>query len=183
MKSLIILLDLDDVVEDLLPSLVKEYNRVYGTNHTPSEIKNWYIGHTFDNEKFWELCTYEFLINRLEEKNNSIHYIKKWMDEGHEVYIVSDTRDVNKQIAKRKWLQKRIPYFENEHFIWIRDKYLVQGDIFVDDNIKNVRKWVEHNPNGKAFVMIADHNSDKTPCGRRVHGLNEVDYYIYGLEE
>ena len=42
-----------------------------------------------------------FLVNKVHEKNNSIHWIKTLIDNGHKVYIVSDTTGEQAQSGKR----------------------------------------------------------------------------------
>ena len=63
--------------------------------------------------------------------------------------------------------------------IFIKDKHIIKGDIFVDDCIRNLLKWEKENPEGCAFLMRAQHNLDKNFGGRLITSLKEVDDYIY----
>ena len=74
---------------------------------------------------------------------------------------------------------KHIYYFDLDRFIFTKYKHIVRGDIFVDDNIRNVRKWQEENPDGQAFLMTAQHNKDRDFNGFRITSLKDVDDFIY----
>ena len=172
-----ILLDMDEVIEELVPTLLNKYNQIYGTHHEISEIQHWEVPK-------WdpELCTiieHIDVILELPPKGDSIYYMEKWIEEGHEVYIITNTVDTRSQGLKQRWIKKYIPYFDLSKIVFIKDKHIVRGDIFVDDCIRNVLKWKKENPEGCAFLMRAQHNLDKDYRGGIVSSLKDVDDYIY----
>ena len=180
MKRLTVLLDFDDVITTYIDDLLNEYNETHSTNYLPKDITFWRINETLNlKEHIFDLVTYDFLVNKVHEKNNSIHWIKTLIDNGHKVYIVSDTQRGLAQSGKRDWLLDRIPYFKKDHIIFIKNKGMINGDIFIDDNITNIRLWQEKNPNGKAILMRSNHNTNK-PIGDIpvIDNLGEIYNYI-----
>lgn len=172
-----ILLDMDEVIEELVPTLINKYNQIHGTHHKISEIQHWEVP-KWDPE-LWTVIEDTDVILELPPKGNSIYYIEKWIEEGHEVYIVTNTIDTRSQELKQRWIKKHIPYFDLNKMIFIKDKHIIKGDIFVDDCIRNILKWEKENPEGCAFLMRAQHNLDKDYDGKLITSLKYVDDYIY----
>ena len=86
-----ILLDMDEVIEELVPTLISKYNQIHGTHHKISEIQHWEVP-KWDPE-LWTVIEDTDVILELPPKGNSIYYIEKWIEEGHEVYIITNTVD------------------------------------------------------------------------------------------
>ena len=65
----------------------------------------------------------------------------------HEVFIVTApwTQAVSCYNEKRKWVEKHLPFFNIDRIIFTKYKYLLDGDIIVDDCpehlINNRCKW------------------------------------------
>jgi len=61
--------------------------------------------------------------------------------------------------AKAEWIAKNYPFINiNSELIFIKKKYLLDGDIFVDDCLMNCVKWLERHPNGIAYMLPYAYN-------------------------
>ena len=90
---MIILVDMDDTIEELLPAWCKWLNKCYGTKVDSKNITEWEVAKLFpdltisqvfspliDNPEFWKT---------VKPKSGATKYLKKLIDEGNEVYIVT----------------------------------------------------------------------------------------------
>lgn len=180
-KKMTILLDMDDVVTDYLPCLFEEYNNYFNTNHSIERINKWEFPKDLKDGILTVQENTDFL-TRVREKGNSISFINKWLREGYNIYIVSDCRNSSKDYEQKLlWIKQNIPTFNPSHFIPCSKKYMIKGDIFVDDNIENLNKWSLANPYGHDLLMTAQHNK-KVKDWRRVNTFEEIDDTIKTIE-
>lgn len=179
-KDFRILLDLDDTITDFLPDIVKEYNDFFGEEHSLDEITEWVIPNTFKHGLL-EMTDRTDFLTRVSPKAGAIKYINKWLDEGYDIYIVSDCRTVKDYEDKVVWLKTFLPKFDINKFISCRDKFIIQGDIFIDDRIENVDNWEKKNEFGHGLIFEAKHNENIID-ERKVVSFAEIDGYIKVVE-
>lgn len=180
-KNFRILIDMDDVITCYLEDVVKEYNKIYGTSHSIEEITSWEIPSSFEYGLF-SVHKKSNILTTITPKLNSIEYINKWINEGYDVFIVSDCCNcANSYGEKLEWLETHIPKFDLSHFIPCKNKYVIQGDILIDDNLDNLEKWSLHNPYGMDLLMTAQHNKG-IQDERRIYSFEEADDLIKTMQ-
>lgn len=176
-KNFRILIDMDDTITNFLEEVINEYNKTYGTSHSIDEVTEWVIPSSFEYGLF-SVLELTNILTMITPKLDSIEYINKWIDEGYDVFIVSDCCNRYQSYRdKLKWLKTYIPKFDLSHFIPCKEKYIISGDILIDDNLDNLEKWSLHNPYGHDLLMTAQHNK-LIQDERRVNSFKEVDDYI-----
>ena len=180
-KKFRILIDMDDVITCYLEDVVKEYNRIYGTNHSIEEITSWEIPSSFEYGLF-SVHKQTDVLTTITPKLDSIEYINKWIDEGYGVFIVSDCCNCADLYGEKlEWLKTYIPKFDLSHFIPCKEKYVISGDVLIDDNLDNLEKWSLHNPYGMDLLMTAQHNK-KIQDERRIYSFEEADDLIKTMQ-
>lgn len=180
-KDFRILIDMDDTITNFLEEVIIEYNRIYGTNHSINEITEWVIPSSFEYGLF-SVFKQSDILTTITPKLDSIEYINKWIDEGYDVFIVSDCCNcADSYEEKLEWLETHIPKFDLSHFIPCKEKYVIQGDILIDDNLDNLNKWSLNNPYGHDLLMTAQHNK-QIQDERRINSFKEVDDYIKTIQ-
>jgi 5'(3')-deoxyribonucleotidase len=86
-------------------------------------------------------------------------------------YGINDTYN-----EKSKWLQKYFPFIDiDRELIFVKKKYLIDGDILVDDNASNCKKWLERHPNGIAVMLAYPYNIESEHIAR----LFRVDNWLH----
>lgn len=180
-KNFRILIDMDDVITCYLEDVVREYNRIYGTSHSIEEITSWEIPSSFEYGLF-SVHKQTDVLTTITPKLDSIEYINKWIDEGYGVFIVSDCCNCADLYGEKlEWLKTYIPKFDLSHFIPCKEKYVISGDVLIDDNLDNLEKWSLHNPYGMDLLMTAQHNK-KIQDERRIYSFEEADDLIKTMQ-
>lgn len=180
-KKFRILIDMDDVITCYLEDVVKEYNRIYGTSHSIEEITSWEIPSSFEYGLF-SVHKQTDVLTTITPKLDSIEYINKWIDEEYSVFIVSDCCNCADLYGEKlEWLKTYIPKFDLSHFIPCKEKYVISGDVLIDDNLDNLEKWSLHNPYGMDLLMTAQHNKG-IKDERRINSFEEADDLIKTMQ-
>lgn len=180
-KNFRILIDMDDVITCYLEDVVKEYNRIYGTSHSIEEITSWEIPSSFEYGLF-SVHKQTDVLTTITPKLDSIEYINKWIDEEYSVFIVSDCCNCADLYGEKlEWLKTYIPKFDLSHFIPCKEKYVISGDVLIDDNLDNLEKWSLHNPYGMDLLMTAQHNK-QIQDERRINSFEEADDLIKTIQ-
>lgn len=156
MKKLTILVDMDDTMEDLLPAWVAELNRMSSASVSPEEITDWDIGLFFPclskQQLFSPLLKNEFWDTVL-PKNGAQEYVRRLMDDGHEVYIVTASHYKTVCPKIERVLLRFFPYIRWEQIIIASNKDMVSGDVLIDDAPHNHSAW-----RGLSILMDSPHN-------------------------
>lgn len=180
-KNFRILIDMDDTITNFLEEVINEYNKTYGTSHSIDEVTEWVIPSSFEYGLF-SVLELTNILTMITPKLDSIEYINKWIDEGYDVFIVSDCCNRYQSYRdKLKWLKTYIPKFDLSHFIPCKEKYVISGDVLIDDNLDNLEKWSLHNPYGMDLLMTAQHNKG-IQDERRIYSFEEADDLIKTMQ-
>lgn len=157
-KSLTILVDVDNVLEDLHTPWVVAVNKKYGTDVKPEDITSWNIERFFDglsrNQVFSPLHTAE-LWESLEPLKGSQKYLKMLIKDGHKVFLLTSAHPDTIPL-KFKFLQKHFPFIPFRDVIISSHKQMVIGDVLIDDaphNLKNgcYQGILVDSPHNKSF--------------------------------
>jgi len=151
-------IDLDDVLWSLVDAWLKRYNEIVDDDVTPEDIKSWQIDqyikkgtremlfYILEQNDFWET---------LKPKPGSQFYLKKLIDDGYDVVIITAT---SYQTLKPKLIQffELFPFIKEEQIIVTQRKQMVDVDLLVDDNPVNFYdasyiKVLFDAPHNKAF--------------------------------
>lgn len=153
-----ILLDVDGVfarfVEDILDQS--------GCPLKPEEINDWQMfemmtpdvqERAFDimtKEKFWrEMSLYPFAKEMVKEfqKVGDVFFLTAPYARNPQGWLCKEWG-----WARQQWLQEHFG-FTFDKIIMSYSKGVVQGDILIDDRMKNIEEWKKENPDGKAFLV------------------------------
>ncbi|MBP5225131.1 MAG: NUDIX domain-containing protein [Lachnospiraceae bacterium] len=172
---LTILIDMDDTIEQLLEAWIRCTNERYGRHSTVEDVKSWNVTEAFpgltkrevygipDEPGFW---------GKVEPVPGAVEGVRKLIEEGHEVYIVTATQYESLAEKMSDLLFKYFPFIEWDHVIITKRKQMIRGDVLIDDG--------PHNLEGGDYEKIlvdAPHNRtyDAEANGMiRVHGWDEI---------
>lgn len=170
-----ILVDMDDTIEQLLHELVKRTNRKYHQNVAVEDVTEWDMAPAFegvtkrqildmaDEPDFW-LC--------VEPVPGAAEALKHFLDEGHEVYIVTASELKQLKAKVEDLLFRCFPFLTWDQVIVTGHKQLIRGDVLIDDGIHNLvggeyRKILFTRPHNMHYDAEANGMI-------RVHGWDEI---------
>lgn len=178
-----ILVDMDDTIERLLEELVRRTNRKYHQQVAVDDVTDWDMAPAFEG------VTKRQILDRMHEPGfwksvepvpGAAEALKHFMDEGHEVYIVTATEMEHVTDKMRDLLFRCFPFLSWDQVIITSHKQMVRGDVLIDDGIHNLeggayRKILFTAPYNRHYDAEANHMI-------RVSGWDEIIRIIDGME-
>ena len=156
MKKLTVLIDMDDTIEELVFAWVRYVNEKFGTTVRPEDINDWNMQNFFPDipaNELYGVLEDEALWRMVKPKPGAVEYVKKIMDDGHSVFIVTSSHYRTIVPKMELVLFTYFPYITWDHVIITSNKQMVDGDVLIDDGI--------HNHVGGSYfsiLMDASHN-------------------------
>jgi 5'(3')-deoxyribonucleotidase len=180
-SKLTVLVDVDDVVADLVPAWLADYNRAYSDILTPEDIKSWDMTDWVSGEcgaKIYEFLNDHTIYDRIVPVPGAHMGVTRLRAMGHRVVFVTSASALNTGL-KLTWLIKHgfltgQPWAQHD-FVAAHDKYLVRGDVIIDDRIENVTQF----PGGKIiFDRPWNRSLEMTGLGHRMRSWVEADVIV-----
>lgn len=154
----VILIDIDDTIEDLLPAWCDALNRKYNTSVSPSNITEWdmqkffstlsqqQIYSPFQNEGFWKT---------IKPKKDAPVYIRLLIAKGYKVYLCTSTDYRNIKPKFEHIIRPYFPYIKWEDVIVAHNKQMIKANCMIDDGVHNLEGG-----NFTKILMTAPHNKN-----------------------
>lgn len=187
MTKPIILVDLDDTVNDFSNTFWSVYNEQFKENLDSSTVNEWNL------QKFvrpgvdaYELLKHPGLFRKLPLKEYAYDFMKHINDK-YNVYIVTDspsgTSDCeikdgqfsNPADDKRRWVAEYLPFFPQDRIIMCSHKWMIEGDILVDDKPATFEKFTEL---GKHCILMDMPYNRHIDTPYRAKNLREAEVMI-----
>ena len=171
-KKPIIFIDQDDVLAKHNEKVVKEMNRIHGTNFTMADITEWDLISILGEECKDIMFKPEFF-EKLEPMENAIENLKVLNESGlFDIYIASAAHPSACHF-KYKWFKENMPFLEKKQLIFISHKFLLNGDLLFDDAPHNITAF----KSGEVVIFDKPYNKYLTNFDR-VKDWNEFSEYL-----
>ena len=125
-----ILVDMDDTMEQLLKRWVARANEKYGQDITLDQITSWDVSEPYPglNKKEIYSVTYEpGFWSGVEPMPGAAEALKHFMDEGHEVYVVTATEPEHLEEKMKGLLFRYFPFITWDRVIVTGRKQMIRG--------------------------------------------------------
>ncbi len=141
MNKLTVLVDMDDTLTDLLGAWVNYLNIQYGLNVDPNSITDW------DIARFFPSLTKEQVMRPINDgklwmfvkpKPHAAEYLRKLLDDGHRVMVVTASEYETLAVKMNLVLFKYFPFLSWNDVIITSSKQMIRGDVLVDDGVHNL---------------------------------------------
>lgn len=181
MEKLTILVDLDDTLENMCEVWVDELNKRYNLSVTMDDVTQWDMTKVFPmltQEQIYQPFIDVELWKRLNPLPNAVEYLKRIIDDGHDIWIVTASYYAMLGTKLDNTLFKHFSYISPKNVITACNKQMIKGDIMIDD--------APHNLEGGDYFKIlvnAPHNKtfDESTIGAvRAKSWREIYNIIYG---
>ena len=170
-----ILVDMDDTMEQLLKALVKRANERFCRYVTVDEITDWSIVCAYpgiEKKQILDFMREPDFWEDVEPVPGALEGLKHFMDEGHEVYIVTATEVQHVKDKMEDVLFRYFPFLSWSQVIITSRKQMIRGDVLIDDGVHNLEGG-EY----KKILVTAPYNRDYDAEANgmiRVHGWDEI---------
>ncbi len=178
-----ILVDMDDTIEKLLEALVKKANEQFHRNASVDDVTDWSIVCAFPGIAKREIL--DFMCEPgfwegVKPIPGAAEALKHFMDEGHEVYIVTATESEHVEGKIKNVLFRYFPFLSWEQVIITSRKQMIRGDVLIDDGIHNLEGG-----DYRKILFTAPYNKDYDAEANgmiRVRTWDEIVRIIDGTE-
>lgn len=179
-----ILVDMDDTIEQLLKTWLRRINEQCGRNVVPDDVKEWNLAAAYPGltrEQVYGVADAPGFWKDVEPVPGAAEALKHFMDEGHEVYIVTATEIAHIKEKMEDVLFRYFPFLNWSQVIITCRKQLIRGDVLIDDGIHNL----EGGEYRKILVTAPyNKNYDAEANGMiRVNSWDEIIRIIDGMTE
>lgn len=179
---LTVITDMDGVFCDLLATWLEQIHKNTGEILHPEDIVTWNLqdspavqklgldkktvyealnSHTFNNAPPYISVVPSFLkLNQLLETHNG------------SFYILTRPSDTDSIVSKARWITKYFGPSWDKKVIYGHDKWLVKGDIFIDDNIDTCCQYATYNP--ESVVLMPEHPYNKNDFATMPNNLIRI---------
>jgi len=172
-----ILLDVDGVLGDLHAVLLAELNGRLGTNHKLDGITTWDMSTSLGVEPSLihgllntpGLCA---SVPPFPEAQSAVGALRA---QGHRVYAITHPWPSPTWGWERTcWLHDHFQ-FTDEQILLGAPKYLVDGDVLIDDGLKYMLPWAKRRPAKLGLLWDKPWNQSEQPVPPNVRRLNKWD--------
>lgn len=163
-KKPIVLVDLDDTLNNFAPSFWEIYNELYDESQNYLNVDSWNLqDYARKDVDAYSILRRPGFFRYLPLKEYAEQFLKN-LYEKYTVYLVTDAPagtshcELNAGLDfsnpaddKRKWVAEHFPYFPQDQIIICSHKWLVTGDVLVDDKPATFEKFREL---GRKCILI-----------------------------
>jgi len=135
-----IAIDIDEVCNNLMESVLTIYNKRHGTNYILDDCQNFDLHKNFEPDaanEMYELFGAEDVQAILRPIDDAQWGIETLMNMGYQVYFATATTPQNFG-WKANWLLKNFPFINSHQIIDIYNKGILNVDVLIDDHIDNL---------------------------------------------
>lgn len=132
---------MDDTIENLLETWVSFLNETHGTKVHKDDIDDWDISKAFptiDIQQVYAPLFNENMWKRVKPLPGAVKYLKRLIDDGHKVVIVTASHQDTVAMKLNNVLFKYFPYLSTNDVIVTSQKQLIRGNILIDDAPHNL---------------------------------------------
>lgn len=180
---MIILLDVDGVIADFLTPFIALGNKISGLSLQESDIKDWEVADIFPEQyrkQIVQEAKAQGFCSNILPYPRAIEAVKSLKILG-DIYVVTSPWHSQTWVYERsEWLNKYFD-FDRRKIIYTSSKYLVRGDILIDDKVDTVEKWIELNPSSIGFIWESPYSRGYKSKDSRIRYTNSWSFVIETL--
>jgi 5'(3')-deoxyribonucleotidase len=171
------LLDVDEPLARFQHAALDIVRRLYGRTHDPSEFTSWdvfeHILQPGEREAVFAEISAPGFCSNLAMVEGATEAIARLRELGDVYFVTSPWHSVVWPSEREAWLEAKFGV-PRSSVVSTRSKYLISGDLFVEDKPDHVVAWKEENPEGKALLWHIPNTARSHPDLERVRSWNEV---------
>lgn len=177
-RELTILVDMDDTLENLSEIWISSLNESHGTTVCVDDIREWDMTKSFptiEGSQVYAPLFDENMWKRVTPLPGAVEYLKRLIDDGHKVVIVTASHQDTVAMKLNNVLFRYFPYLSTKDVIVTSQKQMISGDVMIDD--------APHNLEGGDYYGILVTASHNRNYDAESHGFVRADTWeeIYDI--
>ena len=189
MEKKIVLLDLNDTINECGAKFWHLHEQLFHERVNPQDVTDWDLAMFSSRGKdVYQLFTEPGFYRDIPLKPYAKDFVSN-LQKHYDVYFVTDApsgtshcsqgnEHANPVADKRKWVEEHFPFFDSSKIIFTSHKWLITGDVLVDDKPETFYEYEKRNRN--IILMDAPHNRH-IETTKRVSSLREAEQMIWEL--
>ena len=137
---MVIAVDVDNVLCNLQEVVIDLFNKRYGSHYTMEDFTEYDIMNvlpTQDAMVMQDMYGEVGLYNKVKPIPGSQEALKKLMNLGHQVYLV--TAAIPKTYGEKvAFIQRFFPYIDESHIVCMSHKWMFKADVLIEDNLQTL---------------------------------------------
>jgi 5'(3')-deoxyribonucleotidase len=178
------LVDVDEVLADFQTPAFQAMKKVTGLDLTPNDFEVWDMFEGLAPDamaEVWAHIDQRGWCRSLKPFPAAQEGIERVKSLGFKVYAVTSPHHNEFWYHERvEWLKEHFE-LDKRHIVQTREKFLVQGNAFMDDNPEHVKHWREAHPNSLAMLWHIENTRTLGMDDIRVKSWDEVVERLKGL--
>lgn len=158
---MIILIDLDSILVDMVPTWLVKYNARTGENVCQDDIKDWKVDAYVKEPKVLnEILESDGFFVDLPPMPGARDGFNELRKAGHDLIILTQPPRKSKtgMEDKRIWMNRYFPDFDTSNMVFAHRKENYYGDILFDDNPKHLEDWKKRFPDKRTATIDYAYN-------------------------
>lgn len=176
-RSMRILIDLDSVLMNLLPTWLYHLNMQAKSKLTVEDITAWDISKffpTLTKEQIYAPFSWGFFWKETTPIDGAIEFVNKLIADGHKLYVCTSTHYTTLQHKLENGLLRYFDCFNYKDIIVTYDKHLINADILIDDYQENLKDF-----KGKRILFDYPYNRECPTEYYDIRCKNWTEIYDY----
>ena len=183
---LIICVDMDEVIADALGEHLLRYNRDFGINITPEELRGRWLWDAIPPAHLPAVEQYmltEDFFSVLEVFPESQRVLAS-LQSRYDIFIATAAMEVPSSFTpKFHWLARHFPFIPTSHIVFCGDKSILRGDYLIDDNPRQLKRFMGRDP-GEMPARTREGESPRegilftSPANANVTGFRRVNNWL-----
>lgn len=181
-NKLTVFVDSDGVLANLSPHWTEQYNARYNDNLTEEQLMGTWDGMANIvkpecGEKIYDFLYEPGFFQSVRPFEGAVEAFKDLVDNPRVATYVLSAYSGAAEAAKGKveWFNTYMPFFDTENLILCKPKFLLRGDVLIDDSFKNCIEYIRASYTHAArlpitLMMAAVHNQE-----------HQYDYFDYEI--
>lgn len=137
---MIIQCDVDNVLNNLIETTVMLFNNTYNKEYKSEDITTYDLSQCIDPDdakRMKQLFNDPDLWNIVRPIKKSQESIKKLINDGHDVYLVTNNNP-HTFGAKYDWIKYYFPFVNDNNIVCMRNKWMFNCDVMIEDCYENL---------------------------------------------
>lgn len=137
---MVIAVNVGNVICNLQEVVVNLFNNRHGSHYTLNDFTEYDVMNilpTKDGIAMKDMYSEPGLYDKVKPIPGAQESLQKWMNEGHQVYLVTDAIPKT-YLEQVEFIHRYFPFIDDAHIVCIKHKHMFKCDIMVEDNLANL---------------------------------------------